>query len=451
MRIQSGRPFRWVKALRKSVFRTSKQAAVSFFLYGTLFVIGTIFFTVQLYTWVLPNWSFYRDFEQVLCTTLDSKIVELRKANTILYRPEIHISYTFRGAQYEIWTYDQTTLSPNQPLGFGSDKKSVVAIVDSYSAGHYAYCWVKVSEPSYAILSRPPQVWGWFFLLLMLLIAGAGFAGLWLTITQKRFSREHLVGKQSLGLPYFGASQKRQPFPTIPDPASINDSPGMHLAYRLPISQISVIRIIGLGLLCVFWNVVSWTVLFSVFLGNAEHPSSLVSRVFAVLVFLLGLGVIVWVINLTMTAFGVGATLLELSDHPVIPGRSYRLYLMQLGTFRIRDFTVVVVCEEIARFRQGTDTITTHKEVFRKTLFQKTDFDTQPDTPLVEELRFSLPYGAMHSLNTEYNEIRWKISVQADILHWPKLNRDCPIIVRPSPIVAFPYPSEDDDHDLSPR
>jgi hypothetical protein len=173
-----------------------------------------------------------------------------------------------------------------------------------------------------------------------------------------------------------------------------------------------------------------------------------VSRVFAVLFFLLGLCVIVWVINLVMTTFGVGATLLELSDHPIIPGRSYRLYLMQLGSFRIRDFSVAIVCEEIARFRQGTDTITTRKEVFRKTLFQKMDFETQPDTPLVEEMRFSLPYGAMHTFFTEHNEICWTISIQADITPWPNLNRDCPIIVRPSQIVASPYPGEYDDRDL---
>ena len=302
-----------------------------------------------------------------------------------------------------------------------------------------------------AVLYRPSQFWGWVFLLMMLLIAGAGVAGLWLTIARKRFPQEHRGGQQFPGLPFLGAVPKREPFPTIPDPAAINDSPGTHLAYRLPTSQISVIRVIGSILLCVFWNVIAWIVLFSVFLGNAENPSSVVSRVLAVLFFLLGLGMIVWVINLAMIAFGVGATLLELSDHPIVPGRSYRLHLMQLGAFHIQDYSVAIVCEEIARFRQGTDTITSCKEVFRKTLFHKTDFETLPDTPLVEEMRFSLPYGAMHSFFTDHNEIRWKISVLADMTHWPNLNRDCPIIVRPSQIVAAPYLAEYDDFDLSPR
>lgn len=447
----SGRLIRLFINKKWLAFSPRKQVTVSLFLYGTLFAIGMAFFVVHFFNWVLPTWNFHRDYEQVLCSIVDTKLAEFRKDDTVLYRPEIRIQYRLGKSQYDIWTYEQATLAPNQPLGFDSNKESVAAIVDSYQPGQYAFCWIKVNEPAYAFLYSPPQFWGWFFLLMMLLIAGAGVAGLWLTIAPWGFSREHIVGKRSQRLPFLGVSQKRLPFPTIPDPSAINDSPGTYLAFRLPTSQISGIRVIGLILLCLFWNIIAWIVLFSVFLGNADNPSSLVSRIFAVLFFLLGLGTIVWGINLAMIAFGVGATLLELSDHPIKPGRSYRLYLMQLGAFHIKDFSVAIVCDEIARFRQGTDTITTHKEVFCKTLFHKTDFETTQDTPLVEEMRFSLPFGAMHSFFTEHNEIRWRISVQADIAHWPNLNRSCPIIIRPSQIVASPYPTEYDDDDLYPR
>ena len=449
MRSSSGRLKRLLKRVAGFVFFPTKQTLASFFLYGTLFAIGTIFFIVHLCVWVLPNWNFHRDYEQVLCAIVDTKIVELRKGDSVLYRPEIQIEYSFQNTLHRVWTYEQITLRQDKPLGFGDDEKSVQSIVDSYRPGQLAWCWVKVHEPAHAILYRPPQVWGWFFLLMMLLIAGAGLTGLWFTMDRKRFSQEHLVGKRSHGFPFLGATPKRKSFPTIPDPSVINDSPGTHLAYRLPTSQISVLRVIGSIVLCVFWNVIAWSVLFSVFLGNAENPSTVVSRVLAVLFFLLGLGMIVWVINQAMIAFGLGATLLELSDHPIVPGRSYRLHLMQLGAMQIHEYSVAIVCEEVARFRQGTDTITSSKEVFRKTLFHKTDFETQQDSPLVDEMRFSLPYGAMHSLFTEHNEIRWKISVQASMANWPNLNRDCPIIVRPSQIVAAPYFAEDDDYDLA--
>lgn len=451
MSSKPGRLKRFLKLLRVPAFFTSRQVTPSVFLYGTLFVIGIVFFFVHFFSWALPTWNFNRDYDQIVCTVLDARVAELRKDSAVLYRPEIQIEYDFRDTNHVIWTYEQATLSPNQPLGYDSNGESARAIVESYPVGQRVACWVRITEPSVAILYRPPQIWGWFFLLMMFLIAGSGFAGLWIAIARKRFSREHLLGKKSEGLPFLGAGKKRKIFPTIPDPASINDSPGTYFAYRLPTSQISVIRVIGSIVLCVFWNVIAWAVLFSVFLANVDNPPSIMSRVFAVVFFLFGLAMIVWVINLAIIAFGVGATLLELSDHPIVPGRSFQLHLMQLGAFRIREYTVALVCEEVARFRQGTDTVTTRREVFRKELFRKTDFETQRDTPLIRDMRFQLPYGVMHSFVTEHNEVRWKIEVCADIANWPDLKRDCLIIVRPSQIVAAPYLAEYDDYDLYPR
>ena len=451
MQSNPGRLKRFLKFIRVPVFFASKQVAPAFFLYGTLFVIGTVFFLIHFFTWVLPTRNFNRDYDQILCTVLETRVAELRKDDAVLYRPEIRIEYEFSEGHYAIWTYEQATLSPNQPLGYDSNESAARAIVESFRPELRVLCWVKIDEPSCAILYRPPQFWGWLFLLMMFLIASSGFAGLWFVITQKRFSREHLVGKKSEGIPFLSTGKKRKRFPTIPDPESINDSPGTYLAYRLPTSQISVIRVIGSIVLCTFWNVIAWVVLFSVFLANADTPPSIMSRIFAVLFFLLGLGMIVWVINLVIIAFGVGATLLELSDHPIVPGRSYRLHLMQLGAFRIRKYTVAIVCEEVARFRQGTDTVTTRREVFRKELFHKTDFETLRDTPLVSDMQFLLPFGVMHSFVTEHNEVCWKIAVNADIANWPDLKRDCPIIVRPPQIVASPYMADYDDYDLYPR
>ena len=439
------------KLLKLPVLFRLKQATPTFFLYGTLFCIGVTFFILHFCFWVIPNWDSQHDFEQIACKVVDKRVAELQIDHAIVYRPEIRIEYSFLDGSYDIWTYNQAMPDREQLAGYISDKKAVQKIIDDWPIGEHVACWVKKDNPEFAILSHPSQIWGWFFLLMMFLIAGSGFVGLWLTIAKKRFSREHLVDQKSGGLPFFGANRKPKRFPTIPDPADINDSPGTRLAFRLPISQISAIRVIGSIVLCVFWNLIAWAVLFSVFLADSDSPPSIMSRIFAVLFFLVGLGMIVWVINLAMIAFGVGATLLELSDHPIVPGRNYLLHLMQLGAFRMTDYKVAIVCEEVARFRQGTDTITTRKEVFRKELFHKTDFETARDAPLVEEMHFALPYGAMHSLITEHNEIRWMIIVNAKIAAWPDLKRECPIIVRPSHIIATPYLAEYDDYDLYPR
>jgi hypothetical protein len=413
-----------------------------------LLVVGTIFFILHFYSWVLPNWNFQRDFEQTVCTVLDKKIAEKKRENILFYRPEIFIQYQFHEQNYQLWTCDELTLAGLES-GYIDDLETIKKIVESYKIQEQYPCWVKISDPNYAILFHPSPMWGWFFLMIPISLAGSGFVGLWLTVCRRGFIRRRFTSKRFSAFSFLGSQKKQEQFPTVPDHVTINDSPGTRLAFRLPTLQISMIRIFGAILLGFFWNMISWVILFCVFFTGEEESASFFSRFFAIFFCLVGVVLIAWGINLVLAALSVGATLLELSDHPMIPGRKFRLHLTQFGTFRIRQYTVAVVCEEVARYRQGTDTITNRKTVYSKEIFAKSDFETVGDTPLETEISFSLPYGAMHSFMTEHNEIRWKIAVSADIAGLPDLYRECPIVVRPS-AVASSYFAEDDD-DLSPR
>ncbi|MDR1268386.1 MAG: hypothetical protein LBK82_02565, partial [Planctomycetaceae bacterium] len=90
-----------------------------------------------------------------------------------------------------------------------------------------------------------------------------------------------------------------------------------------------------------------------------------------------------------------------------------------------------LVCEEIARFRQGTDTVTNRKDVFRQTIFSRNDFETTADLPLHQEFFFQLPIDAMHSFRCENNEILWKIDLYAQFAGKSEIRRECPMVVRP--------------------
>jgi hypothetical protein len=48
----------------------------------------------------------------------------------------------------------------------------------------------------------------------------------------------------------------------------------------------------------------------------------------------------------------------------------------------------------------------------------------------------------MHSFETEYNEVSWKLKIEAEIAGWPKLERNSPIVVRPSAISELHYAYE---------
>ena len=59
-----------------------------------------------------------------------------------------------------------------------------------------------------------------------------------------------------------------------------------------------------------------------------------------------------------LIASGVGPTQLEISDHPLLPGRRYDLYLSQAGRLTMNFLEIDIVCEEQATYHQGTDTRT---------------------------------------------------------------------------------------------
>ena len=152
-----------------------------------------------------------------------------------------------------------------------------------------------------------------------------------------------------------------------------------------------------------------------------------------------GLVLLIAVFHRILLTFAIGPTLLEISDHPIYPGRRYRLLLLQSGVLRFRELVVAIVCVEIARFHQGTDTITSRKEVFRQPLFSRTDFETTASVPLEQEFFLQLPLGAMHSFRRENNEIQWRIDVFAQLVGWPDIHRDCQVIVQPHGIGAAAF------------
>jgi len=87
------------------------------------------------------------------------------------------------------------------------------------------------------------------------------------------------------------------------------------------------------------------------------------------------------------------------------------LFVAQTGRFRIKNLTVQLVCEEETFYRQGTDLRIERHEAYRQALWKESDIVVDPQTPLEQQLDFSLPDNAMHSFVATHNAIRWKIVV----------------------------------------
>ena len=411
----------------------NKKPAAELYVFCTIFLIGLVFFWLHGIAWVLPQWKMLSEFAAADCTVLETRIETRDEESVTLYRPEIRIKFASVEGTVVVWTYNADTLT--QSGGFSTNRKIAERVVAQFEAGKPHTCWYHPNNPEKAVLKRETSVWGWYFLAIPICLMLFGLCGIgWsLRIYSVSAERRAASNKKSKNSPLtLAGGTSPALFPAVPDFRIINESPGTSLAFRLPATSLPSIRLIVLTVFTIFWNAISWTILiWSLYYSSGAQQELLYSAIFGFAFCGFGLLLTIWILRDLLTAFGIGPTLFEISDHPIYPGRKYRLLVIQTGTLRFRMLNVALVCEEIARFRQGTDTITSRKEVYKQPLLYREDFETTQNEPLRQEFFMRLPHGAMHSMSLEHNEIAWKIVLHADLLNWPELHCECPVIVLP--------------------
>lgn len=422
-----------------------------------IFLFGLTVFFFQLFTWTVPHWNAAPEYEKGVGKVVAARLLERTHHLRVEYSPEWEIAWTFAG---ETHSFPVT----NPPDGSGetewlADPTEAEKILGLFPVGKTIPIWISLGEPRRIRLTESPVSWGWYIQLIAFALAVFGAFGFWGTVRFRSISAERRAvrihgtasvrtgstassGNAAYGsggaAPVSGSRYQAElpaAFPTVPDFVTINDSPGTHLAYRMQTDVRPMFRMSVVLLLAALWNIASWSVFaYSLWLEGGGWFDRIVCIAFGLVFCGFGLFLLIWGFQQLLQVFGYGPTILEISDHPLYPGRRYRLHLLQSGTFRIHRFELRLVCEEIARFRQGTDTITNRKEVIRHALFARDDFEITPDQPLQHEMLLRFPPGAMHSMRCESNEIVWKIVVNAQIVGWPDLAREWVIVVRPNPL-----------------
>ncbi len=237
------------------------------------------------------------------------------------------------------------------------------------------------------------------------------------------------------------ASSEMVPFPSVPQGRGLTDSPGVHQAYRLASEGASRARTVAASAtLSLLWNA-TWFVLLAVVVSGF-----LTDRPRWVLTFLLlPFAAIGWwsfryfLETLKKTA-GVGATIVEISDHPLQPGHQYTLFVSQAGKLNLRRLRVELVCEEETTYRQGTDLRIDRHQAYAQILHTQRDLSIDPYHPWEQELAVTLPAGAMHSFQSAHNAVCWKITVSGDARPWPSFCQNFPVVVHPpaAPSIRLP-------------
>jgi len=393
-----------------------------------MLVVGIIIFILQLWTWAIPQLILYQEYIPSRGMVLDKRIAEQTFGTELRYRPEVLLEHSVEGKTYRVWTFDYYTLQPKS--GFTEQRELAEAALAPFTVGQRTNCWYRINYPEQAIVIWEGRIWGWFLLLLSFSLIILGIIGLPQSFRLLAVSKERQAAL--LTLPKDSA-QRTSDWSTIPDIRSINESPGTHLAYRLPLGQRPIFPLAGQTLFATAWTIIALVILIQSFFDSSDNWLDYSLGIFFRALFC-AVGVVLFygVVRQLWVTFLVAPTLLELSDHPLYPHRKYRILLHQDGILQFQSLAVDLVCEEIARFHQGTDTVTNRQDVFRQTVFSRSDFRTTPESPLHEEFFLQLPEGAMHSFRQKNNEVAWKLEFVAHLVGWSELRRDCPLVVRPS-------------------
>ena len=377
---------------------------------------------------IIPEWRVNHGFIEHSCRVIDRRVVEVQSEKGLLFRPEVKIDYEVQGVTYSPYTYD----IHHAPR---STQAEAQAAIDGFKEGQTCACWCDPAEPNIAVLVRGYQWWIWPGLLIPVSFLAIGIGGLVYTALHWGKSAERrAAAARSVPAPeLFDLPATVDPqYPYIPDCSDITSSPGTRLAYRLPLTHSPGWTLFGLLAACVAWNgAVSVFVVMAVRSFLARNPDWLMT-LFSVPFLVVGAALVVVFARLLRHAAGIGPTLLEISDHPLLPGKRYRLFLSQSGNLRLESIQVLLVCEEEAVFRQGTNARTESREVFRQSLYGAASAIIRPGEPLEAECDLPIPAEAMHSFRASHNQVQWKLIVRGDIVGWRGVQQSFPVVVRPA-------------------
>jgi len=214
--------------------------------------------------------------------------------------------------------------------------------------------------------------------------------------------------------------------PTVPAFDGLTDSPGTELAYRLPTSQSPGWRLLAKTIFALLWNGLACVLIVWV----VAEPGWFLAC------FLIPyLGVSGWTVYYLLQQIwlhtGLGQTAVEISDHPLLPGREYQVHLSQAGHIDVKSIELWLVCEEEVTYRQGTDIRHEVCKVFEQQLVTQGPVEIDSATPFRVTCTFPIPAAAMHSFQMEHNSVHWKLVVRCAPAHWPEFERRFPIVVFP--------------------
>ncbi|MGE0606600.1 MAG: DUF3592 domain-containing protein [Pirellulales bacterium] len=418
--------------------RTGSQQTGSFgwmLFLASLFVGGWLLLIFMVRTEIVPEWRANRHFRPHTCTVLTTRVGEKTTDEGKLYRPEVKIQYELDGQEHTIWTYN---IAQFKGGGYSSGQEDKEAVIARFTAGQEFPCWYDPDRPSVAVVYRSRAWLAWAMLLLpasFITISGSGLGYAWFNWGASAERRASLArqAQRAVQLDRFDPTvMASSEYPFIPTEADLTNSPGVHLAYRLPVSNTVAGAMASLIVGTVLWNLVGLFFLILMVQSFVRYQPEWLLAAIAIPFAVAGGYLIRYTVRRVGGYAGLGPTLLEISGHPLHPGGTYTINLSQSGWLDLRMLEVVLACDERATFQQGTNSRTNTRRVYETTVLRFDKPSIRPETSLEAEVKFTVPAHAMHSFRSGHNEVCWRLIVRGEGPGRPPFERDFLLVVRPS-------------------
>ena len=278
--------------------------------------------------------------------------------------------------------------------------------------------------------------WMWLLLIVPASFMILGAIGAVRALLQSGTSAERraALANKAAQLDLFDDAQERGvDYPTLPRALPVSESPGTRLAYRPPADATSGWLLAGVIAVCVIWNgIVAWFTV-TVFRDFAASQPGWWIMGLVLVPFVATGGLLFYLTGRHVVRMaGMGSTRVELSAHPLYPGDSYELLISQTGHMTMTSLEVSLVCEEIATYRQGTDTRTERLRTHEQSIYQRADIHIEPGMAFEDRCALEIPPGVMHSFQSVHNEVKWKLIVSGQIVNRGGYQRQFPLVVYPA-------------------
>lgn len=350
------------------------------------------------------------------------------------YWPEMQLRYNVDGVERTNWTLNFGSIIQNSDF---PTEESARQFLSQWQNGKTYEGYYNPENPDQIVI-----IYGWQWENYIALVIPVSLFLIGFGILIHALSTPRSGSKESSAVRAAGGTARdgvvppleHQAFPYVPQIEDITDSPGIRLAFRLPIIDSPAWTLCILACVTLAWNfgcVLFLTVIACSFLQTVADGLMLL---YLAPFLLVGVWLFIHTSTRIRNATAIGPTLVEVDEFPLLPGRTVRMFLSQRGEKRINWLNIVLICEEEAVFTHGTNTRREKQRVYQQLIFGEEGIDVTQEKSFDVEIPLTIPHDAMHSFVAPRNQINWRILIQGTAGCYPMFERSFPLVVYPAAV-----------------